>query len=221
MISTTFNFDPIGEKPDFGDVACQPRFISKSHETHDLFWNIAETDNGLRIKCTGNADLFDESTLVDRLQNYATILRSLISGVDEPIRRLNILSQRDEDVLATLAALPLDDLINDVRKTVNSADLVISSPEIRRVLVSVDQTLQSVDNLVKDIDKDAGPLITSLRRTSDAAHDAVVKAQTTLASANEVLDDNSVIRHNLESMLGELTEAAAAIRTDLLGDLSS
>ena len=130
---------------------------------------------------------------------------TLPADLDQITRSLN-------DVLANLAALPLDGLIEDVRKTVNSADSVISSPEVRKVLISVDQSMQSVNSLVKELDKDAGPLIASLRRTSDAAHNAVVTAQSTLASANEVLDDKSVVRHNLESMLEELAAAAAAIR---------
>jgi len=116
------------------------------------------------------------------------------------------------DVLTKVAALPLQDLVKDIRKTVNSANAVINAPEIRNVLISADQSIQSINHLVTELDKDAGPLIESLRQTSDAANDAIIEAETTLISANEILADDSVVRHNLESMLGELAEAAAAIR---------
>jgi len=195
----------------------EPERVKGAVQTDDPYGRMAKlVERGLRAKLRSGS-LITGQLLVD-LDIHAdakpVVLKTDGDYPEIPTlpTDLDQITQSVNGVLAKLSALPLEDLVNEVRRTVKSADTVISAPEIQKVLISVDQSMQSINSLVQDIDQEAGPLIDSLRRTSDAAHDAVINAQSTMASANEILDDDSVVRHNLESMLGELSEAAAAIR---------
>ena len=57
-----------------------------------------------------------------------------------------------------------------------------------------------------------GPLLDSLKRTSDAATSTLVDAQTTVQSANAILGPDAPIRYDLNRMLKELTNAARSLR---------
>nr|MDJ0971532.1 hypothetical protein [Kiloniellales bacterium] len=59
------------------------------------------------------------------------------------------------------------------------------------------------------VNKEVGPLVESLRRTSQAA-------EATLVSTEGMVGENSQIRYDLTQLLQELTEAARSIR--LLAD---
>lgn len=115
-------------------------------------------------------------------------------------------------VLDTLASLPLRELIEDMRTTVQSANAVISSPELRRSLASLDSSLAQMDDILGVVDEEAEPLLQSLRRTSDAAGEAAVQAEKTLASADSMIGENSQLRYDLAEMLAQLAEAARSIR---------
>ncbi len=115
-------------------------------------------------------------------------------------------------VLDTLASLPLRELIEDMRTTVQSANSVISSPELRRSLASLDRSLAQMDDILGVVDEEAEPLLESLRKTSDAAGAAAVQAEKTLASADSMIGENSQLRYDLAEMLAQLAEAARSIR---------
>jgi len=115
-------------------------------------------------------------------------------------------------VLNTLASLPLRELIDDLRTTVQSANAVISSPELQRSLASLDSSLAQMDDILGVVDHEAEPLLQSLRATSDAAGEAAVQAERTLASAESMIGENSQLRHDLQQMLAQLAAAARSIR---------
>ncbi len=149
--------------------------------------------------------------------------------------KLDQIARSVNQVLSEIASLPLAELVADIRSAVRSVETsvdalatdevskdlraafqsmesLVESPEIRRLLVSLDDTMQKVHNLVARVDNDAGPLIASLRETSDAARKAIEQANLTMHSARDLVGEDSMVRHNLVNMLSELTEAARSIR---------
>jgi paraquat-inducible protein B len=125
---------------------------------------------------------------------------------------LEKITQSVEQVLAKIAGLPLEGLVEDLRSTVQSADRLITSPEIMQTVVSLKQTLSDVQQLVRHVDAKAVPLLASIEKTSQAAQAALLQAKTTLVSADSLMEENSEIRYDLEQLLKELTEAARSIR---------
>jgi len=122
------------------------------------------------------------------------------------------------DVLQTIAALPLAEVVEDLRVTVRSVNSLVNSPEVERTLANLDNSLREVSQLVGKVDRDIGPLMASIQDASDAAETALAQAGNTLKSADSLIAQDSVARHNLTVMLKELAEAARSIRvlTDYL-----
>jgi paraquat-inducible protein B len=115
------------------------------------------------------------------------------------------------DVLQTIADLPLAEVVDDLRVTIRSVNSLVNSPEVERTLTNLDNSLREVSQLVGKVDRDIGPLMASIQDASDAAGN-------TLKSADSLIAQDSVARHNLTVMLKELAEAARSIRvlTDYL-----
>ncbi len=113
------------------------------------------------------------------------------------------------DVLEKVANLQLEELVGDLRATVQSAQKLVSSPEVTEAVANLNRSLQSVESVLGKVNKEVGPLVESLRKTSEAA-------EATLVSTESMVGENSQIRYDLSQLLQELTEAARSIR--LLAD---
>ncbi len=130
--------------------------------------------------------------------------------------QLEEITDKVTGVLDEIAALPLAEIFEDLRQTIESANRLISSPETQQVLESLNQTLARADHLMQTLDKEVEPLVASLRETSDAAHQAMVQAEAALAAAESLTGEKSQLRYDLGNLMGELTGAARSIR--LLAD---
>jgi paraquat-inducible protein B len=104
-----------------------------------------------------------------------------------------MISRSLTSVLEKVAALPLDGLVEDMRKMVQSTEKLINSPDVR----------QSVK---------------SLRETAAAAQATLKQAESTLASADSLIGPKSQLRYDAVQMMKELRGAARSIRvlTDYL-----
>lgn len=111
-----------------------------------------------------------------------------------------------------VAALPLEDLVADLRGTVDKADKLLSSSEAQQAFKNLSGTLAKAETLMQTLDQEVGPLVASLRATSEAASRAMVQAQSTLASAESLTGDQSQLRHDLNTLLDELTRTARSFR---------
>lgn len=88
-------------------------------------------------------------------------------------------------ILDNLAAMPLPQLVADLRKTVQDADALLNSEAVQKAA------------------KDMAPLIESLTQTSNAA-------QATLKSADQMMDPS--MRFEMARLLRQLTEISRSIR---------
>lgn len=65
---------------------------------------------------------------------------------------------------------------------------------------------------MQTLDTEVGPLVSSLKTTSDAAGEAMVQARKTLASAENLTGEQSQLRYDLNALFDELTRAARSFR---------
>ncbi len=91
------------------------------------------------------------------------------------------------DVLKMVASLPLDKVVEDMRKMIQSTEKLINSPDIHRSVIL-------------------------LRETAEAAQATLKQAESTLASADTLIGPKSQLRYDAVQMMKELTEAARSIR---------
>jgi paraquat-inducible protein B len=113
---------------------------------------------------------------------------------------LNELMDSVSSFLDKLNKLPLDALVGDIRTTIRT----------------LDGTLGETKTLVQSTRGQLGPTLTSFQQAATAARDALTQAQSTLASADGMVGENSEIRESLATTLRELAGAARSIRD--LGD---
>jgi paraquat-inducible protein B len=128
------------------------------------------------------------------------------------------ITQSVTEVLKKIAALPLPELVADLRADLQALGTILKSPEIPKAIASLDETLTSARSLVANLDAKSGPLLDSLRETSDKARDAISQTEVLIEAAEGVLGPESATRYNLISMMDELSQAARSIRilTDYL-----
>ena len=101
-------------------------------------------------------------------------------------------------VLNELAALPLPELIDDLQRTVQGIDALVTSPDTRQAVTALSQAAVRLDALIGTLDQRVGPLF--------------VQAQSALAAADGMVGANSQTRYDLNALLKELTGAARSIR---------
>jgi paraquat-inducible protein B len=113
---------------------------------------------------------------------------------------IDALTASASGILTELAALPLKELVQDLRSTVQNVDALVSSPQTAETLEALKVTATNLQTVVQQL----GPLLD--------------QAQGTLASADAMVGANSQTRYDLDSMLKELAGAARSIRvlTDYL-----
>ena len=122
------------------------------------------------------------------------------------------------EVLGTISALPLSEVVAEIHLMIQTVNGLVTSPEIKRAVVALDQSLQGVSSIVEKVDLQADPLIENLNKTVGAARMVVEQTQATLRSMDELVGRDSEARHELIALLGELSGAARSVRlfTDYL-----
>jgi paraquat-inducible protein B len=111
---------------------------------------------------------------------------------------IDALTSSVNGVLTELAALPLAELVQDLRATVQGVNQLITSPQTTGTIEALAATATELQALVRTIDQQMGPLM--------------VQALGTLASAESMVGSDSQTRYDLNAMLKELAGAARSIR---------
>jgi paraquat-inducible protein B len=100
--------------------------------------------------------------------------------------------------LNKIAALPLPELVADLRQTIQGVDALVTSPDTVGTVAALNHSAVRLQGLMATIDGQLGPLL--------------IQTQSTLASADGLVGANSQARYDLNALLKELTGAARSIR---------
>ncbi|MBK8174207.1 MAG: MCE family protein [Rhodospirillales bacterium] len=112
--------------------------------------------------------------------------------------QIEVLSEKASAFFDKLEKAPVAELVADLRKTVQQADNLLSSPSVR----------QGVEGL-----RDVGPLLNSLTQTSNAARLTLDQTMNAVKSASETIGPDSAVRYDLARLLKELTSTARSLRS--------
>jgi paraquat-inducible protein B len=99
----------------------------------------------------------------------------------------------------------LDDLTQSANQTVDNLNRLLNSPEMNRSIRSLDETLANLDQVSRQTKDQIGPLMTSLRKTTE-------QANVTLANTNRSLGGQTGQGPDLAQAINELTGAARSVR---------
>jgi len=86
-----FNLERLAGRLELPGLTAEVTPNSKAHVVFDLFLNIIESDQGLRLDCDFNTDLFDAATIDLWLECYQALLEQLFSDAARPVSRLEYL----------------------------------------------------------------------------------------------------------------------------------
>jgi paraquat-inducible protein B len=159
-------------------------------------------DHGLRAQLrTGNLLTGELYVALDFFPGSPPVKVRMEDGV--PVvpavpTQLEVLSASVTQVLEKLAALPLEDLVTDVRRAVNAVNTLAAAPSTTRTLEQFQATAANLEQLSAKLNQRLDPLLD--------------QAASTLSATDGVIGANSQIRYNLTTMLQELTGAARSIR---------
>ncbi len=112
--------------------------------------------------------------------------------------QLEVLTASITGVLNKLAALPLPELVADLRTTVESINTLVASPDTKDTVAGLRQSATHLQALLGTLDQRVGPLL----KQADSA----------LASTQSLVGQDSQLRYDLGDLLKELTGAARSIR---------
>jgi len=112
--------------------------------------------------------------------------------------QLEALTASVTGVLSKLAALPLPELVGDLRTTLQDLDSLVASPDTKATVTGLRQAADHLQALLGTVDQRLGPLLT--------------KADSTLSSTNALVGQNSQLRYDIGDLMRELTSAARSIR---------
>ncbi|HEY6455787.1 MAG TPA: amino acid adenylation domain-containing protein [Steroidobacteraceae bacterium] len=114
-----FNLERLADRIDLPGMQIEVTPNCKAHVNFDLFLNVIESNDGLRLDCDYNTDLFDATTIDRWLDCYQTVLEMIVADPEQTVERIPYLSatQRQRlllDFNCTQAEFPQDRCIHQL-----------------------------------------------------------------------------------------------------------
>jgi paraquat-inducible protein B len=115
-----------------------------------------------------------------------------------------------EELTKTIQDLPIKELVTKLELTVDGIQKLVNAPETRDGIESLNLTLKDTQKLVQHIDEQIVPLMSSLAKTSDTAHETLSEAKNTMSvlrdDAKETLEAARDALKQTEKTLGTFSE---------------
>lgn len=139
-----FNLESLGEGIDFGAASAKLVPNPKAAVNFDLFFNVVQSAEGLRLDIDYNTDLYDASTIVRWAENLRQVLRALVADPATPIGDLDIIGGEERrwlDTRNTVAPRLPDDC------TIPERFARAATAHARRIALAADGTEMTYDQL--------------------------------------------------------------------------
>ncbi|HUI62369.1 MAG TPA: MlaD family protein [Steroidobacteraceae bacterium] len=124
-----------------------------------------------------------------------------------------------ENVLRKLQEVHVEELVKSVTQAVDTIKSVVATPELKETIqalpatvANLNQTMTSMRELSVRLDAKSGPLLDSLRGTSEKGGATMDQARETLQSVQQFVEPESPLSTQLSGSLQEVSEAARALR---------
>jgi paraquat-inducible protein B len=124
-----------------------------------------------------------------------------------------------ENLFRRLQEVHVEDLVKSLAQAVDTIKTVVATPELKQALqalpatvANLNQTVTSFRELSVRLDTKGGPLLDSLKGTSDKGGAALDQARVTLQTVGEFVEPESPLSTRLSGSLQEVSEAARALR---------
>jgi paraquat-inducible protein B len=116
--------------------------------------------------------------------------------------QLEEIGSKVTQLIAKIDKIPIEQIGNDLRDTIQGAKRVTNSPELTETLKSLNAAIKELQLLMADL----------RTRTAPEMNATLQQAQASLAAAGNVLESGSPLQSRLKETLEELASAARALR---------
>jgi paraquat-inducible protein B len=168
---------------------------------------IVPQDNNLQETMDQTLDHLIEQGLRARLANANLLSGQRLVSLEFDSRpsAAHLIQGRLHMAIPTVSSGDFDDLSRSAAEVANNLNQLVTSPEMKRSIRSLDETLANLDHVSHEASGQVGPLIASLRRAADST-------QSALATANRSMGGQSAQNADLPRLISELTDAARSVR---------
>ena len=115
-------------------------------------------------------------------------------------------------VLASIEALPLQDIGRNVNETVAGVNELVRDPALQQSIAALQSTLTAAETAIRNLDATLQPTLRSLPQVVAGLNSAVAQAGRLITSANRGYGDDSQFQRDLERMLEQISSAARSLR---------
>ena len=124
-----------------------------------------------------------------------------------------------ENIFRKLQEVHVEVLVKSLTDAVDTIKTVVATPELKAAIqalpatvANLNQTMTSFRELSARVDAKTGPLLDSLKGTSDKGSAAMDQARQTLQNVQQFVEPESPLSTQLSGSLQEVSEAARALR---------
>jgi paraquat-inducible protein B len=169
-----------------------------------------QTANYLTGQLVVSVDFVDHPAPADiGIENGVVVLPSVPGGFDSITANLGRLTSQ-------LSALPLDDIARNLNATLQGVSNLTGGPQITQSLESLQATLATTRDFVKQLNTDVGPALRQTPEIMKSLQASVDRLGKLAGSADQGYGASSQFRRDLERLMGQMSDAARSIR--LLAD---
>lgn len=112
-------------------------------------------------------------------------------------------------LLNKLEKLPLEEIANSLKKTVQGAERLVNSADLKQAIVKLNETLNNTDRFTENLNKAVMPQLSS---AVAQLNDTLVQTEKTLADIGTTVNPDSPLYRELRRAMKELGDAARSIR---------
>ncbi len=102
-----------------------------------------------------------------------------------------------EEFARTLQNLPFDEMVADLRRTVQGIDELVRSQELRKAIESLDKAVQDFGTLVRHVDEKLDPVVGSVSAASDEVRSTFKTAGERIVTLEKSLNDTLTVYRQL------------------------
>ena len=97
--------------------------------------------------------------------NFFPETKPIFRGLEQKLIEIPTLQTDFEKIAKAIGELPLEELVFQIRDSIDGINEFIRSPELKQAISALNQTLQNTEKLTKDVKDQLGPILARLDRT--------------------------------------------------------
>ena len=148
-------------------------------------------------------------TFVPKVKPVAVVMEGDAVVIPSQAGGLTGITDSLSTVADKLAALPIEQIGENLDNLLAHTDATVGGPEVKQALVEANRTLASLNQLTSNADRNLTPVLKRLPTIADNLQQVVTNANTALAAYG----GNSDFHNSLQQTLGQLNETARSIRS--------